>query len=87
MRATAEPIRVEVEDLVVGRELVELLARHGLSGNARGRGGRIEVVIVSEREETERLFREVAAALEGWLAEQGRSSMVLRVGDRETVLA
>ena len=87
MRATAEPIRVEVEDLVVGRELVELLARHGLTGNALDRGRRVEVVIVSERDETEPLLREVAAALEGWLPEQGRSSIVLRVGDRETVLA
>ena len=87
MRATAEPIRVEVEDLVVGQELVELLARHGLIGNALDRGGRVEVVIVSERDETERLLREVAAALEGWLAEQGRSSMLVCVGDRETVLA
>lgn len=81
-----EPIRIELETEIDGRELIDTLARHGLVGRLLYTGSRFEVELHSPREETRRLLLELEPALELWLADRGRASISLHVGARSRLV-
>jgi hypothetical protein len=80
--AVAEPVHIEIESAVDGRDLVDTLARRGLVGRLLTAGSHWEIEIHSPHEETQRLLLDLEPALENWLADQHRIAIPLRVGPR-----
>ena len=78
----AETIHIELATTAEGVDLVEALARRGLTGELVRAGSPSEVAVRYASEETDRLLLEVLAALEAWLADRGVSSLRVRVGKR-----
>jgi hypothetical protein len=76
-----EPIRVEVEP-DEGDDLLEALSLRGLESRLLRSEERVEVELSPPAENWELWNLEVVAALEGWLEEAQRDSVVARTGTR-----
>jgi hypothetical protein len=82
------PIRIEWLEGGEAVDLVQALAVRGLIGKPVRRRARHAVVIHHPHEDTERLLPDVIDALEDWLADRGRETIGVRVGeDRRSVKA
>lgn len=80
--AIGAPIRIEVQDAAEGIDLSDTLAVRGLCGELVANGRRWEVEVRCGREEAKRLLRDVAVALETWLADRRLDSIGLHSGER-----
>lgn len=79
-------IRIEVGSPAEGFDLRESLARRGIQAALVEAAGAWEIEVSSPREEPERLFHDVAAGVESWLAGRGGTGLVARVGlERRTI--
>jgi hypothetical protein len=75
------PIRIEWLEGGEAIDLVQALAVRGLIGKRVRRRAHHAVVIYHPHEGTERLLPDVIDALEDWLADRGRATIDVRVGD------
>lgn len=80
-------IRIEVGSSAAGFDLRESLARRGIQGVLVEAAAGWEVEIASPREEPERLFHDVAAGVESWLAGRGGDGLVAWVGLERRAIA
>jgi hypothetical protein len=76
----APPIRIEWLKAGEVVDLVSALAVRGLIGKPVREGRRHAVAVHDPHEDPRRLLAEVVDALEAWLADRGRETMVVRVG-------
>ncbi len=82
----APPIRVGALDPTEARDLVESLAVRGLIATVEASGGKTFVELNEPHEETERLLGDLTVALETWLADRGRRTIEVRLGERVIVV-
>lgn len=79
----AAPVRVERLEQDEALDLAQALSVRGLVGRPLRVRKHVVLEIRDEREDPERLLKEVIDALEAWLADRHRDALLVSVGDTQ----